>query len=314
MIHRKHVKRMTDEPLSLFIRNRSVLRSCLAAAIFFTTASLCARAENLPDMRPALVGTMKNALVNRIDTQALMRKGVQHAAVMFHTWIRPSGSTFRYSVYGGTPGSEPLREEVRRQIQESVFIPAVYGHHYLYSTFDGTVTFSVIDGKPHLRVYATQEKSEMAEGHDFISPQVVFLPNHRYDRVDYPSGSWVTEEKPGTVDIELSVDAKGTIKNVRALSEIHPERNSGRLLSSPFATARSCPHSEMGVPSIRPFIIPFCLFQVTFNGRPSGRLNARKSSRTRDEKIPKPVHFFYRSNRRIVSKFMINSDIIRIQN
>ena len=197
---------------------RQPARACtICAALLVWVCAIDAPAENLPEIRPALVGSMKRSLVNLVDTHALMQKGVQHAAVLFTTSIRPSGSTYGCSVYGGTPGSDALGDEVRRQLRESVFLPAVYNHHYTYANFNGTVTFAVLEGKPHLRVYATQEKSELADGHDFISPQSIYITKHIYDHISYPAGSWDTEQRPATVEVELSVDAKGQIKDVRAL-------------------------------------------------------------------------------------------------
>ena len=47
--------------------------------------------------------------------------------------------------------------------------------------FFGTLTFSVMDGKPHLRIFANQELSELQKETDFIAPQAIWMPGHIYD-------------------------------------------------------------------------------------------------------------------------------------
>src|SRR5712692_5625998 len=157
----------------------------IVAAILFGSlaAPFGADGESLPDMRPALVGSGPGSLVNLVDTQALIKRGQQHGAVLFRCLVQPSGQTAYQIAYGGTPNSDILRLEVRHKLHDAYFIPAVYNHHNTFAWFYGTVTFSVIDGKPHLRVYANQEKSELAQGSDFITPQSIYVTGHVYNRV-----------------------------------------------------------------------------------------------------------------------------------
>jgi hypothetical protein len=194
------------------------------AAVIFAAAvpAFQSFGESLPDMRPALCGSDPKSLVNLIDTNALMKKGQGHGAVFFRCLIHPDGHADYRLAYGGTPGSDALRQEVRQKLYVARFIPAVYNHQKTYSWFYGTVTFSVIDGKPHLRVYANQEKSELAAGSDFISPQSIYVTGHLYDptiRWKNPFGSWATEDVPGTVEFELTVDLTGHLKSIRVVQE-----------------------------------------------------------------------------------------------
>src|SRR5438477_6123845 len=85
-------------------------------------------AESLPDMRPALVGSATNSLVNLIDTQGLVKKGQKHGAVFFRCLVLPSGGTDYRIAYGGSPDTEMLRQEVRLKLYPAKFIPAVYNH------------------------------------------------------------------------------------------------------------------------------------------------------------------------------------------
>jgi hypothetical protein len=211
---------MKDETLSLFIRNSRQVRTCGAAAIFLIAATFSVRGESLPDMRPALVGSAPSSIVNIIDTQKLMKSGMQHGAVYFSCWVRPSGSTLYNFIWGETDGADALRQELKLKLQRSYFIPAVWQGHNVYGYFIGTATFNVgTDGKPHVRVYANQEKSELAEGRDFIAPQVIYLPTRKYEWFKFPRGSWATEEKPALVELELKIDAGGQLKDARVIKE-----------------------------------------------------------------------------------------------
>jgi hypothetical protein len=188
-------------------------------------------AEALPDMRPALIGSGRNSLVNLIDTQALLKKGQQHGAVFFRCLVHPSGGTDYRIAYGGTPNTETLRLEVKEKLYAAKFIPAAYNHHNTYAWFYGTVTFSVIDEKPHLRVYANQEKSALAEGADFIAPQSIYVATHTYDprpRMREAFGSWSMEDVPGTVDLEMTVPvSSGQLKEIHVVKENPPGKGYG---------------------------------------------------------------------------------------
>ena len=179
-------------------------------------------------MRPALVGNAPNSLVNLIDAQGLMRRGVQHGAVFFSCLVTPAGNTYRPRAWGGTEGTDALRQELKIKLYKAHFIPAVWDHHNTSAIFLGTATFSVIDGKPHVRVYANQEKSELAEGRDFISPQPIFIVNHKYEPyIPFPYASWATEERPARVEMEVSIDANGQLRNARVLKEDPPGKGYG---------------------------------------------------------------------------------------
>ena len=186
--------------------------------------------ESLPDMRPALVGSDRTALVNLIDTQSLIKRGQGHGAIFLRCLVSPDGRTNYRLAYGGTPNTEILRQEVRQKLYNARFFPAVYHHQKTWAWFYGTVTFSVVDGKPHLRVYATQEQSEILEGKDFISPQSVYAPGHRYNqihRMKDPFGPWSSEDVPGIVKFQMTVDRAGELKHIGVVEEIPPGKKYG---------------------------------------------------------------------------------------
>ena len=171
-------------------------------------------------MRPALVGGGRSSIVNLIDSQKILKSGLQHGAVYFSCWVSPAGSTHLNFIWGETAGADALRQEMKLKLKQSYFIPAVWHHHNVYGYFSGTAMFFAADGKPHLRVYANQEKSDLESGKDFIAPQPIYLPTHKYEPyIPYPHGSWATEEHPGVVELEIAVDGAGQLKSARVTNE-----------------------------------------------------------------------------------------------
>ena len=198
----------------------------LIATALIATGSV--RAQNLPEIRPALVGSDSKSLVNLINTQSLMKNGQGHAALFFGCVVRPNGSVAERRVVGKTKESELLWYELRQKLIEASFVPAVYNHRNVYAWFSGTLTFSVIDGKPHLRIFANQELPELQKESDFIAPQPVDIPGHIYNfrTLKNPFGSWATEDKPGMAEMSMTVDALGQLKDVHLLSVTPPEKQS----------------------------------------------------------------------------------------
>src|SRR5438552_425057 len=125
-----------------------------------------------------------------------------------------------------TKETEPLRDELRERLSQARFIPAVYNHRPVYAGFYGTVAFSVVDGKPHLRIFANQDLSELEKESDFIAPQALYIPGHIYDytKVKEPFGSWMTEDKPGMADMSLTVAASGHVNDLHVVS-VTPSEN-----------------------------------------------------------------------------------------
>jgi len=70
----------------------------------------------LPMYRPILLGTGPDALINRIDTADLARKGQKDAAIMFSCSVKKDGSVLSASTYRGTPDSKLLEQEVLKRL------------------------------------------------------------------------------------------------------------------------------------------------------------------------------------------------------
>ena len=168
-------------------------------------------AEDLPEMRPALMGSGSKALVNLIDTQHLIQRGQGHSACDFYCLVAQNGHVASSRVYGSLPNSQKLKEEVRRRIGDARFIPAVYNHRHILAWFSGTILFDVVDGKPHLRIFANQELSELLKRSDFIAPQQIYIPNQHYDYVPYPGRSQWSDDPPALVEVSITVDAAGNL-------------------------------------------------------------------------------------------------------
>ena len=203
-------------------------RTVIAVFIAPLLGQMSLRAENLPAMPLALVGSGPRSLANLVSTKHLMERGVQHGAMYFMARVDPNGYPSYSKVWGTTKEIEPLRDEVRERLAEARFVPAVYNHQNVYAWFFGTLAFSVMDGKPHLRIFANQEQSELQKESDFIAPQSIWLPAKIYDTAKWkdPFGAWSTQDKAGAANLLMTVDASGHIKDLQVKNVDPPEKKS----------------------------------------------------------------------------------------
>jgi TonB family protein len=207
---------------------------------------------NLPEIRPALIGTGPTSLINAIDTAELMKKGQKEAAVMFTCLVAPTGQIIRSGAYRGTRGSELLQQELLKRLATAKFVPAIHNHQPVVAVFYGTVKFAVVNGKPRLRIFANQQVEEVDKETDFIAPQpYVADPKHpngsEFTGLHYPdTGSTVAVT--GVVEIALSVNAKGDLTNMQVLSEEPPLLGFGNAALSDFNGAKFIPAFRDGKP------------------------------------------------------------------
>ena len=200
-------------------RMSSTRLSCFIVAAIASCAVANVSAESLPQMRPALIGSGPGSLVNLIDTQTLFQKGQRDAWVMFECAVAGDGIAFGSDFFTASPNSDLLKNEVRRRLRQTRFIPAVYNHKRTSAWFAGTVVFVVAKGQPHLRIYAHQDLDEIKRGADFVAPQLIEVPNHYLsDLPHYPSVA-THDEAAGVVKLRHSVDANGKTMNVQVISE-----------------------------------------------------------------------------------------------
>jgi hypothetical protein len=93
------------------------------------------------------------------------------------------------------------------------------------------VVFVVANGRPHLRLYASQDLDEIKRGADFVAPQLIFVRNHYLSNLpNYPSPA-KHDEAGGVVKLRHSVDANGKTTDVQVISERAYPRLGGRPAS-----------------------------------------------------------------------------------
>jgi TonB family protein len=201
----------------------------------------------LPELRPALVGTGANSLINTIDTADLIKKGQKDAAVMFSCLVAPTGDVVRSGAYRGTKGSELLEKEVLKHLASTKFIPAIHNHQPVIAVFDGTVTFAVVNGKPRLRIFANQQLEELKKESDFIDPQPYVGQDSKFTGIHYPETP-TTVALTGVVELGLEIDAAGNPKSMHVVTEEPPFLNFGEAALTDFNGAKFIPAFRNGKP------------------------------------------------------------------
>ncbi|MFN2622203.1 MAG: energy transducer TonB [Chthoniobacterales bacterium] len=190
-----------------------------AAIALLWLLSVPATAETLPEFRPALLGSFSRSLINTINTESLVKRGQGDAVVMFTAGISESGYGHIWETYRGTPGSDLLSKEIMDRASQAQFEAAVYKHQHVGVILNGTVAFSVVGGKPHLRIFLHQEESDLKQGKDFVAPQLAFATgNPKFEGIWYPGHTLTT---PGVAAVTLEVDANGKVQNA-VLAYEHP--------------------------------------------------------------------------------------------
>ena len=200
------------------MRSSLIPLAVVISTLFLGLIPTAVKAEEAADMRPALIGSGPNSFINRVNTNALIKKGQGNAAILFYCTVGSDGSPGIFQAYSGTPDSEKLRQELRNCFRSSKFIPAVYRHQRLPALMFGTATFMNINGKPRLRIFANQETDDLKKESDFISPQPIFPRGHTYHSVPDPS-TWWSSDVPGMVELSLVIDATGKLNDIHLVKE-----------------------------------------------------------------------------------------------
>jgi TonB family protein len=209
----------------------------------------------LPELRPALLGTGPDSLINKIDSADLIKKGQKDAAVMFSCLVAPTGDVVRSACYRGTRGSELLEQEVLKRLVNAKFIAAIHNHQPAIAVFYGTVTFAVVNGKPRLRIFCNQQLDEVKKESDFIDPQPYVGPGSKFTGIHYPDIP-TTVRLTGVVELALEVDAAGNLKNMQVLTEEPPYLGFGQAALTDFNGAKFIPAFRNGKPIDSKVTIP----------------------------------------------------------
>jgi len=198
---------------------------CLAALALLAFLSTPGLAETLPEFRPALLGNFSRSLVNTINTESLMKRGQGDAIVMFTAGVSENGYGYVWETYRGTPNSHLLSKEIMDRASQAQFIAAVYKGQHVGVVLNGTVSFSIVGGKPRLRIFLNQEESDLKAGKDFVAPQLAFATgNPKFEGIYYP-GRVLTG--PGTAAVTLDVDVNGKVQNATLAYEYPPGKGFG---------------------------------------------------------------------------------------
>jgi len=210
-----------------------------------------ATATGLPMYRPVLLGQGPKSLIDRIDTQDLIRKGQKDALIMFNCSVRKDGSVEWSATYRGTPDSDFLKQELQKKLSPASdprFIPAVYNHQLVDAIYYGTVTFAVLDGKPRLRIFSNQEAEELAKEHDFIGPQPFFGNESKFTGFHYPPPEAARVQVDGNVELKIKIDINGNLQELNVVSENPPFFGFADAALADFRDAKFIPAFRDGKP------------------------------------------------------------------
>jgi hypothetical protein len=201
----------------------------------------------LPKYRPALLGTGPAAMINRIDTQALMQAGQKDASLMFCCSVSRRGEVRNVWVYRATPDSGELEKEVYRCLDDAILVPALYNSQPVDVLFFGTVDLKIVNAKPRLRIFANQEAAELKKESDFVGPQPFVGRDSKFEGLHYPNDV-LTNSLSGLVELAMKIDADGNLKELRMVSEYPPLVGFGRAAKEDFRVARFIPAFRDGKP------------------------------------------------------------------
>lgn len=205
------------------------------------------RTANQPVYRPALLGAGPNALINRVDTQELIKNGQKDAAIMFTCTVKKTGEIVWSGTYRGTADSKLLEQELHKKLADAKFVPAVYNRQPVDAIYYGTVTFVLIDGKPRLRIFSNQETAELEKESDFVGPQPFFGGESKFSGLQYP-----VEETPvlvnAMVELEMKIDATGNLQDIKLRTEKPPFLGFGESALASFRNAKFIPAFREGKP------------------------------------------------------------------
>jgi hypothetical protein len=218
----------------------------LLVGLFLTVDLTPSQSVDLPRFRPALPGTGPTALINQIDTGDLLKKGQKDGAIMFCCRITKTGDVVWTKTYRPLPGSDTLKMEVEKTLQKVKFFPAIYEHQPIDVIYYGTVSFTVIDGKPRLRIFANQETKELKNEADFVSPQPVIGGSSAFTGLHYPEQIRVVMNGLGY--LALKVDAEGNLQDLQVAGEEPPLSGFGDVAAADFNRAKFIPAFRNGDP------------------------------------------------------------------
>jgi TonB family protein len=112
----------------------------------------------------------------------------------------------------------------------------------------GTVIFAIVNDKPRLRIFSNQEREELKKESDFIGPQPFWGGDSKFNGFHYPSRESAPVEVDGSTELELKVDATGSLRDLKVLSEQPPFLGFGDAALDDLSKARFIPAFREGKP------------------------------------------------------------------
>lgn len=203
-------------------------------------------AGQLPKYRPVLLSIGPKSLINAIDRYGIGERSQEDQAVMFDCIVNRNGKVISSASYRGTPGSDFLEQEILKHLETSVFIPALCDSKPVDAIYFGTATFSVVNGRPRLRIFSNQENNEVKAENDFIGPQPYFGGNSKFLGLHYPkSADGVVN---GLVELAMRVDENGNVKEMSVAYEYPSNSGFGDAAILDFTGAKFIPAFRDGRP------------------------------------------------------------------
>ena len=209
------------------------------------------KAQSLPMYRPILLGTGPDSLVNRIDAAGLVQQGQKDAAVMFSCAVKKDGTVNSVSTYRGTADSKLLEQEILKKLNLAVnpkMIPAINNHMAVDAIYYGTVILTIVKDKPRLRIFSNQEREELAKESDFVGPQPFWGGDSKFNGFHYPDKNTAPVKVDGSAELELKVDEKGNLLDLKLLSEQPPFLGFGDIAFEDMSKAKFIPAFRDGKP------------------------------------------------------------------
>jgi hypothetical protein len=207
-----------------------------------------ARESETPMYRPILLGTGPNALINRIDTAALIKNGQKDGIIMFTCMVNKLGNMVESATYRGSPNSDALEQELRSKLADAIFIPAIYNHLPVDAVYYGTLSFVVVQGEPRLRIFSNQEYEELRKESDFIGPQPFFGDGSKFKGVHYPAAPSAGVPVSGIADVKMKIDENGNLQSMSLVGEHPPLLDFGAAAVDDFHDAKFIPAFRQGKP------------------------------------------------------------------
>jgi hypothetical protein len=196
--------------------------------------------------RPILMSVGPTGLINKVDRLGLAEQNPNPEAVMFYCVVNKKGKVVSSAVYRESPGSEALERQIRKNVENSSFIPALYNSNPVDAIYYGTATFFVAEGRPRLRIFSNQETPEVAAENDFIGPQPVYGGESKFLGLHYPKKA--DGKTAGIAELNLQIDQEGNLKRILVAYEYPSESGFGEAALADFMNAKFVPAFRSGEP------------------------------------------------------------------